>query len=626
MQKKLPVFMGTMTPQEMDDYIRTLPNPYGHDLLTVREISMGLPIIAKTLLENKKFKPDEVIEQYLSAAGVNTFVVEQGIKNHYEGSDIEAFCPSYTQWIENYEMQKEQERVKEDERNKLEPTLSSSQRKALEKIRALEKKLPNGTNVHLIAVVGLSGTGKSYALDVGGIRYAMDSLDHLYDKDVVGKLYGLQPSFHRFDRFIKGSGQMIIALTPRELEGLRGTRKEAARHDVDNIGSINVVPMKGMTLSETIQFLSSQPEADGRDIGEIEKIAHYSMGIALLGKQLLLSPNALQARNEYISKNLRYDPNSEAFKELAAAYLQIPLSDDPTSEVVVNGRNDEVVSVSPQIAAEQRPLGTSSYPIELSEYFYFVSDDDREKVIEDYEKKVGFPITPPAYTVPQSVEIVDQMVKSPRQADNLYSVYTPYLTEADIEQFRKEFGFDFEKNKFFKLGTSKAVRERLIFGGAMAGRKTSFLLAERERPTTSELIGDAYDKDSYVGIETASPRITATKNAYFDGSVGASLDTVRKLDVHQYNGGLNIPYRKDSIAGSLLWNNQGHYGETHTAVASHRVLESFLQQRGIPYVALNMLIGKLYTFNPVSNSLKFDESPSSIKLLAKLIDRMRSNG
>lgn len=395
----------------------------------------------------------------------------------------------------------------------------------------------------IIVLEGLSGVGKSTVIN--GLQGEINQTHGL----IVNPNYLIYLSKIP-DKFLHHSGPLVIDTTPRELALIK------ARLPQDFEWQHRL--MKGMNLEETREYL--RKISYGQQTTLIpEQIVEYSMGVPLLIERLtsdatLTEDSAEIIAVEYLRQNFPGTPKDDLQEELPT-YLEI----QPPIQVIE--RLTEIDLMQPKHIYQD--LGRVL---------------ERKKALE----KKGIFEESPLFLAPQSVEIYNQM---------LALSGSDVLVEIDI------FVPELTHEEYLKLGEALGFIEK----------DGSYIWPVRD-------IGWAFDIGTRIKMFSADERKVRMWVCHPDGNESALVtfpyqaDDIKRKAKNYTNEFIShyspLKPTKNINISRLLVHSHEHSGITHKPALIGWMVESLLQQRGIPYLVDNQTLEKKYYYNPSDKKIR----------------------
>ncbi len=412
----------------------------------------------------------------------------------------------------------------------------------LEVAGSIISTLDKASKNHLILLEGLSGVGKSSLL--GAIAEDV--------RERGGAI--VEPEIHRYrlSEAVKAcAGHAIVPFVPNEKSRIETLVQTYS-------GDVSEFLLKGMSLDEITTHIKSLPMTN--PLLTLEQIAKYSLGVPLLAEGInhpMVTENTAERMGAtYLSWNLR-SPADTA--NLCRKYLKV----EPTRNAL------QLVRSWDGSPGWYEDNNLASFLLKLAENANSL-------------KKQGVEEPSPFFEAPESARMYEKML-SARDTHCMVSIYTPRISDANIaRQICSSFGIDAEKKDGMEyLDPDNATRARLFSdlssGAGWLLRKTKFLLRSPDGSTYR--IGEGLDNNP--------------------GSFDFELRFIS--DFKGIPASVNIKGVED--VGFYFRKHEHPCGERDVSHAGWMV-ESLLQNLGVPYLANNTVADKQYSYNPAEKRIE----------------------
>ncbi|PIS09459.1 hypothetical protein COT75_01515 [Candidatus Beckwithbacteria bacterium CG10_big_fil_rev_8_21_14_0_10_34_10] len=349
--------------------------------------------------------------------------------------------------------------------------------------------------------------------------------------------------YHHSEKPIKNwRGHFVTMAVPTELEDIL----QAATEHLSELSVVQVV-LPAMDESEIMFVIKSLKRDSKRNLSDKE-IATYSLGIPYLACQLstpgLTESSAARVSAGYLSQSLRRRLDTKDFFKVTERYLKI-------------APNSDVLSAVKEI--RRSLFGGRKIYDELYHAFRIQSELESRGIVEES----------PLFVCPESEEIYNAMLK--KGEDAWIDIYVPFLGQSDFDCIQQSVGFyedvwDGTYDQHFATRTNMFLADY---------RKTHFW---SRNPQGIEFT----DRDEY-----AKSQIQELVREY--------EDRIRQAD---------LSVRDKSKTGTFLAHSHDHGGLVRNPVSIGWMLESLLQQKGVPYFVHNRILGADYIYNPEINKIE----------------------
>lgn len=329
-----------------------------------------------------------------------------------------------------------------------------------------------------------------------------------------------------------------------------------------------------------------------------EEVIRYSMGIPGLAVQLaqpyMTKDVAESLAAQYLNRNLfdlgkwGQDIDTAGIQAGAEKYLRVAL---PWGLTVTSQRAREVVNFR----------GESVYG-RLS----FVIDK------LDNIRRRGIRVESPLFVAPESQEIYD------RTAENntaWLDIFVPEITQEDLAYIERQ---------MFNMTGRRGIDSGPVARAFVAGRELSGKFGVYFKNLAGRNVG--------FSSESFGNRFNQADDFEFADRIVEKLLKVYRERAFKATGVSRLEPSDRANLGSLLVHKHGHGGYQAGSIIMPIgwMMESFLQQRGIGYVAVNLSYKENYLYDPKTNHIesfgKFSMGIPASRALDELADVLSSKG
>lgn len=421
------------------------------------------------------------------------------------------------------------------------PSLTREQIRVRDLITADLESSKAGTSKYLI-LTGVSGVGKSH-LAQSLMPTITEHGGRVFSEDLL--LYAFGAKEAQRDKALAHPGPKLVVSIPREIPRIGKEYPE--------IGNGNQYVLKGMDQDETQDRLNSLLLNTQTETPR-QRLAEYSMGLPELIGTFADYPNlteaaAVQLAAERLRKifvSVAYGADRKLVDEITAKFLTIR-----PPERVINAE-----------AAQNLDRYRNIYH-SLPELY---------DAIEEHAQQTGLTEHSPEFVDPATIDLYNEAFGKP-QGDATIEVYAPYLKAKEYTELGRSIGFTSEEARW-RQDPFTGPRSR-IFGGIMMARKAN-IIAKSPRGNVIDF-SQSYS-DSEKKVEHA-------------------------MELAYLNGDLPIEPQSSPTRASMFVHKHEHQGMTDPLSVGHMV-ESKLQQMGIPYIVYNGYLEQYFHFDPASQKIK----------------------
>ncbi|MBI4039152.1 hypothetical protein HY384_04325 [Candidatus Daviesbacteria bacterium] len=417
--------------------------------------------------------------------------------------------------------------------------LTEGQRRAAQGVL---KALDTTSERRVVFLEGLGGTGKDFTIDA--LTPYITAKGAFVNKHIEISL-SIFPSADT-ERTLR-EGHVVGSGDLRQQELLQQT---LSREYPDN--KLVTVPLQGMTLFEALNYVRAIKGEQPRLLTD-EQLAASSLGIHEVAQMLVADPHlpedlAVRVAGSHLGSDLqRSDRYHDKYPEAVKRYLRI----EPTAAMV-------------EITQQQGGFRQG--------HLY----DRLGRVLKnkfDLQQKGGDEESP-LFVAPESVDIYNRLL----QSDAIYEgirIFVPEVPMQDFPALARAFGLEATKQYRAQGYSDDGYRD--------GTRVRMFKENERKVDTWfKEPDGKIYLSDAHEGRHT--------------DEIG------RKYEQRFRRGELPVQARHSSEPVGRMY---FHTYENAKSINVNRgwMVESWLQQRGLPYITETKLVGS-YTYNPETQSIE----------------------
>lgn len=406
----------------------------------------------------------------------------------------------------------------------------------------------NRGEARLILLGGLSGVGKSLTLGLYKDRIEGNGGVILEPYHIIRTASCICDKGKLERTLIQDGKSIVVGVTPREMD----LALETISTDFPHLNKTTHI-LQGLSLEEAVDYTHKVGEYKHTLIPK-EKLAFYSMGVRSLVRVLMSDENI----------------SLEDVINLSASYLRMSSG---LTEINIE-KIDRYLQIQPPIEVLNLASRIDQYNIKILNLLPNIL-----RRIEEF-REGGLHMESPFFVAPESMYIYD--ITNYSIMDNeifpRIDIFVPYLNHKDFESVRKEFGLpeDFGSLRSDEILDLIWDAPRLKAFGTLA-RKADIWV---KYPNCQEYFGgeDEWARDSATEFEKEFNR---NKFPIKSKIKEDSAETYRLyFHIHEHPGAFVTPLE-------VGW-----------------AMESLLQQRAIPYIARNFLLGKTYVFNPENKRIE----------------------
>lgn len=296
------------------------------------------------------------------------------------------------------------------------------------------------------------------------------------------------------------------------------------------------VQLKGMTHAEVLKYLQTLDPQNNCSPSELNRLAELSMGVPLLAQRLTLFPNL---------------PLGVA-ENIVAPYLldNFPGIRSATNPSDILGRYLNILPPQDILESlkEFRPRDTIV--------------DTLNRILE-LKEQAGITEEPPFFVAQESTRIYSAMSQRSNNPSHL-NLFIPNLNPEDLGDFRQSFGLIGDDPTLSLLNHATRIR---VFN--LIIRKMGF---------------------SLVGVDG--------NRADYGGESGVLIQAFQqRIENHSIAGRFTQTF-PDNSAVQLFIHKHEHRGMAGDIIRFGTAVETWLQQRRVPYFANNLLYGQDYFYDP----------------------------
>ncbi len=312
-----------------------------------------------------------------------------------------------------------------------------------------------------------------------------------------------------------------------------------------------VFPLAGMSFQEAMSYAEIL-RGKTRGSLSLENTVAYSLGIPFLLSHLvregMTEDIAAEVLARYLHESFRSGCALPAFKSEVRAYTKIEIPEYALMKIRRIGEEFQTCKI-------------------YSELFYlFRRQEESDTGSGDDES--------PLFVAPESEAIYDEMLRDGSTA--FIDILAPHIAQADFMRILQTFGC-YGKEDFSLIQSSAQVQR---FGAEI--RKVVF-----------------WYRNEGGGVWACESEYAATRPVQW------LLAFTEKI-ADQY------PFLRTEGKACFYFHKHEHRGMTYASAIFGWMVESFLQQRGIPYMCRNITYGAIYAYNPQQRRIEIITRESSL--------------
>lgn len=425
--------------------------------------------------------------------------------------------------------------------------LSGTQQRTATEVQGL---LASGSGNKLVLLEGLSGAGKSAVID-----HLKSNLDpnRVTVQESLHLGWGI-PADYVKAYFAKE--RVLSTATPREIDQV----KESASQYFPDFEIVTPV-LKGMTLPESIDFVKALKGNNPHKLDD-EALAKFSLGLPLLAQELVIDPMleeelAAHIAGRHLVQQIDLEADWSHLKPKLDRYLQF----HPSYEVFEAARRNSLFGRK----YIYDPVG----PV-LGRMAHLRSQGVQEES--------------PFFVAEESVDIYNKMLSAGSRSSARIDIFVPELGKDDFQRAAQALGFaEYIGPDWSDVGDLPNIPIGMV---------------QNEATRFNKMFGWLYRKTAiwYRNLEG--------NFGFSETESDSTKGHAEKAEEDFLAGKLPLKPTLGEGVGRLFFHKHAHPEQSYDPAHGGWIVESMLQQRGVPYLVNNHVIESTYVYKPSTKTVE----------------------